>query len=155
MKCPYCPQEIRSDDLLHVLHCDGQQGAVEAQRAARDDYDDGPMSTGGWDDPELNAGRDRGAHTRARRTDPETSHEAGAPDRARDRDRAYTALKRAADHGLTDFELADAIGRQQTSAGKRRGELRDEGLVIDSGLRRSAPSGSAAIVWRLKRLDEQ
>lgn len=51
--------------------------------------------------------------------------------------------------GLTDFELADIVGRQQTSAGKRRGELRDEGFIEDSGLRRYAPSGSKAIVWKI------
>ena len=90
---------------------------------------------------------------RVRRTDPDTSREAAAPDRARDRDRAYAALSRAVD-GLTDFELAAAIGRQQTSAGKRRGELRDAGLVVDSGVRRPAPSGSSAIVWRVRRDDE-
>jgi len=50
--------------------------------------------------------------------------------------------------GLTDFELAELTGYQQTSIGKRRGELRDRGLVLDSGLRRSAPSGSKAIVWK-------
>ena len=51
--------------------------------------------------------------------------------------------------GLTDFELAEIVGRQQTSAGKRRGELRDEGFIEDSGLRRYAPSGSKAIVWKI------
>jgi hypothetical protein len=53
--------------------------------------------------------------------------------------------------GLTDFELADIMGRQQTSAGKRRGELRDIGLVSDTGYRRPAPSGSMAIVWAITR----
>jgi len=52
-------------------------------------------------------------------------------------------------NGLTDFELADETGWQQTSIGKRRGELRDVGLVIDSGYRKPAPSGRMAIVWCL------
>lgn len=85
----------------------------------------------------------------ARRTDPDTSHEAAdrSPEaRNRDRDRALAALE-AAPFGLTDFELAAAIGRQQTSAGKRRGELRDAGFVRNSGVKRPAPSGSPAIVW--------
>jgi len=39
------------------------------------------------------------------------------------------------------------MGRQQTSAGKRRGELRDAGYIEDGLMRRPAPSGSMAIVW--------
>ena len=64
-------------------------------------------------------------------------------------DWSRSALLTLRDHpeGLTDFELGDLIGRQQTSAGKRRGELRDLGLVRDSGARRASPSGSSAIVW--------
>lgn len=53
--------------------------------------------------------------------------------------------------GLTDFELADLTGWQQTSIGKRRGELRDAGLVMDSGDRKPAPSGRMAIVWCLTK----
>jgi hypothetical protein len=51
--------------------------------------------------------------------------------------------------GLTDFELAALMSRQQTSVGKRRGELRDLGLIEDSNTARPAPSGALAIVWRL------
>jgi hypothetical protein len=85
----------------------------------------------------------------ARHTDPGTSHAAAAEHAAQretDRARALDALRMALD-GLTDFELGALLGRQQTSAGKRRGELRDAGLVRDSGRRRPAPSGSLAIVW--------
>lgn len=86
----------------------------------------------------------------ARATDPVTSHLA-AHDAARTaatmRILALEALREAGERGLTDFELAEILGRQQTSAGKRRGELRDVGLVRDSGMKRPAPSGSAAIVW--------
>jgi hypothetical protein len=41
------------------------------------------------------------------------------------------------------------MSRQQTSVGKRRGELRDLGLIEDSNTARPAPSGALAIVWRL------
>jgi predicted transcriptional regulator len=86
-----------------------------------------------------------------RNTDPETSHQAAAraPSvRANDRRAALIAhVENPA--GITDFELAEIVGRQQTSAGKRRGELRDLGLIEDSGLRRAAPSGSSSIVWRI------
>jgi hypothetical protein len=69
-----------------------------------------------------------------------------------DRRKALAALVAAGDDGLTDFELAARLSRQQTSSGKRRGELRDLGLVADTGRRRPAPSGSAAIVWAITPL---
>jgi hypothetical protein len=87
----------------------------------------------------------------ARDTDPDTSHAAArrSPSlRARDRREALFAHA-AYPAGLTDFELGALIGRQQTSAGKRRGELRDAGLIEDAGERRAAPSGASAIVWRI------
>lgn len=67
------------------------------------------------------------------------------------------ALRTLADHpaGLTDFELAVLTGRQQTSIGKRRGELYDAGLVEAATeergeiVKRPSPSGSLAIVWRI------
>lgn len=87
----------------------------------------------------------------ARRTDPDTSHLAAAAHpriRARDRRLVLFELERHP-AGLTDFELAANLGRQQTSVGKRRGELRDWGWVYDTGFYRPAPSGSKAIVWAL------
>lgn len=94
----------------------------------------------------------------ARNTDPQTSHDAADRQpsaRERDRDRVYRVLGEHP-YGLTDFEIATLIGRQQTSAGKRRGELRDAGLVYDTGRRRAAPSGSLAIVWaRVQREPQQ
>jgi len=85
-----------------------------------------------------------------RNTDPDTSRAAAAdkPVRLTDRERAL-ALHRAHPDGLTDFELADLMDRQQTSAGKRRGELAALGYIRDSGRRRPAPSGSKAIVWEI------
>jgi hypothetical protein len=50
--------------------------------------------------------------------------------------------------GLTDFELADKTGVQQTSIGKRRKDLERQGLVVATEKRRPSPSGSLAIVWR-------
>jgi hypothetical protein len=86
-----------------------------------------------------------------RDNDPDTSQEAGEmipAVRVTDRERALLA-HRAHPDGLTDFELAELMGRQQTSAGKRRGELVAQGLICDSGRRRPAPSGAKAIVWVL------
>jgi hypothetical protein len=87
----------------------------------------------------------------SRRTDPETSHQAADRHPALRRTDRRDALIAHADHpaGLTDYELADLIGRQQNSAGKRRGELRDLGLIEQTDKRRPAPSGSPAIVWRI------
>jgi len=85
-----------------------------------------------------------------RTPDQETSVEAGRVVRLTDRARALDVLKEHPD-GLTDYELADLMNRQQNSAGKRRGELVQLGFVEDSGQRRPAPSGSRAIVWRVVR----
>lgn len=60
---------------------------------------------------------------------------------------ALQALVESED-GLTDAELHAVTGWQLNSIGKRRTELRDMGLVVDSGRRRTTPSGSSAIVWR-------
>jgi hypothetical protein len=88
----------------------------------------------------------------ARKTDPETSHEAAEINQAaRRRDRWNVLMEHYhhAWHGLTDFELANITKRQQTSVGKRRGELRDIGLIEKTDMRRPAPSGASAIVWRI------
>ena len=89
----------------------------------------------------------------ARATDPNTSHEAA--DRVRPRaatDRGRVLLVHAKYlSGLTDFELAERMDRQQTSVGKRRGELRDAGFIEATKDLRPAPSGSRAIVWRITR----
>ena len=86
----------------------------------------------------------------ARHTDPDTSWDAAADALCNaDTHRARVlATLRAHPGGLTDFELAELLGLQQTSAGKRRGELRDLGYVENSGRKRPAPSGSMSIVWR-------
>jgi hypothetical protein len=56
--------------------------------------------------------------------------------------------------GLTDFELAKLSGWQQTSIGKRRGDLMNPKyfptpLVEKTGLTRPSPSGSPARVYRI------
>jgi len=74
----------------------------------------------------------------SRTTDPETSHiAANAKPNLKAHDR-FLVLKTHFWHpaGLTDFELAAILGRQQTSVGKRRGELRDAGLIEETTLRR-------------------
>lgn len=87
----------------------------------------------------------------ARMTDPDTSHEAAASAAERAATDRALVLRLHREHtaGLTDFELADLAGRQQTSLGVRRGELVKAGLIRNSGLRRPAPSGAAATVWMM------
>ena len=89
----------------------------------------------------------------ARNSDPITSHQASAIAQVNaetNRALALQLLNDAHPDGLTDFELASLSGVQQTSIGKRRGELRDAGFVEDSGHTRPSPSGTQAIVWRIK-----
>lgn len=69
------------------------------------------------------------------------------------------ALVAAGPAGLTDFELEAVTTIKQTSSGKRRGELRDAGLVEPlfvpdaehpcgkRPVRRLAPSGTPSQVW--------
>jgi hypothetical protein len=88
----------------------------------------------------------------ARKTDPVTSHEAARINKELKRRDRYSVLGVHYDHsvsGLTDFELASILRRQQTSVGKRRGELRDLGMIEQTDKRRKAPSGASAIVWRI------
>jgi hypothetical protein len=87
----------------------------------------------------------------ARNSDPWTSHEAASlykDGRITDRVRVLLAHS-VSPLGLTDFQLADIVHRQQTSAGKRRLELMDKGLIEQTDQYRLAPSGSRSIVWRI------
>lgn len=89
----------------------------------------------------------------ARKTDPETSHEAAhtvfaSPGRV-------VAMKLLRLAPATDFELAEASGMQQTSIGKRRHECMSAGLVRPllckdgQKMTRPTPSGASAIVWEI------
>lgn len=92
---------------------------------------------------------------RARNTDPSTSHAAAADASLRASAGRLAVLDALMSGPKTDFELATATGRQQTSAGKRRGECRDHGLVDvardgrGEEVKRAAPSGSKALVWQI------
>ena len=122
-RCLFCGGNASDPD--HLVHCDGRQGRVEAVLSPVDPFHN------------------------VRTTDPETSYRAAFAVRGRDtqRLRIYRAVCTAGPYGCTDYDLVDRTGVQLNSANKRRGELRDKGLVCDSGRRRLTPSGSAAIVW--------
>jgi hypothetical protein len=59
------------------------------------------------------------------------------------------ALAGAGSRGLLDHDHERLNGLIPTSAGKRRLELMQHGLVVDSGHRRATSTGTAAIVWVL------
>jgi hypothetical protein len=105
----------------------------------------------GTDVPALLAACQRTNTAGARASDPDTSHQAASENgkRAANDRRAVLEFHRAHPEGTTDFEMSALLARQQTSLGKRRGELRDLGLIEDTGLRRPAPSGALAAVWRI------
>lgn len=87
----------------------------------------------------------------ARNTDPVTSHQAAQRHPFKRQKDCLAVLIVHSHHpaGLTDFELAHMMRRQQTSVGKRRGELRDSGLIEETEIKRKSPSGSPALVWRI------
>lgn len=92
-----------------------------------------------------------------RHTDPDTSRKAATMRKVKrgdDRHKCLVVLNRHPG-GLTDFELGERVGLQQTSAGKRRGELRDLGFVTDTTVRRPAPSGAKAAVWAITALGRE
>lgn len=93
----------------------------------------------------------------SRREDPMTSHLAASKAELGASAGRLAVLGQLMLGSQTDFEIAAALNRQQTSAGKRRGELRDHGLVEavkdgDDPATRPAPSGAAAIVWQITAL---
>lgn len=88
--------------------------------------------------------------TTARRIGPEDTRRAARPAEARagnQRDRMLAAFIAAGERGLTDFEAADELGISLNSVRPRRVELRERGLIRDSGRTRKAPSGHRAHVW--------
>jgi hypothetical protein len=83
-----------------------------------------------------------------RETDPKTSKwaaEAASKRSGGQRMRVWTAINQLGN--ATDFEIDDHIGILRTSAAKRRQELTEAGLVVDSGRRRQTDTGTFAIVW--------
>jgi DNA-binding MarR family transcriptional regulator len=63
---------------------------------------------------------------------------------------ALSALKDAGLHGYTADELADRLKMDRYSIQPRTSELKQKGLIRDSGQRRPNCSGKLAIVWVAK-----
>jgi hypothetical protein len=104
-------------------------------------------------------------HMLARSTDPDTSHDAAAiaalsPSSAAIKTAILRALRK---HGprtafeLRELYLTDGIGPacQDNSINRRISDLRNIGLVVDTGNRRPTPYGRKAIVWRATTFTEQ
>lgn len=49
--------------------------------------------------------------------------------------------------GLTSHELAVRLGMERTTVQPRTSELKEMGLICDSGIRRPNPNGKRAIAW--------
>lgn len=87
----------------------------------------------------------------ARKTDPETSHQAA--ESVADPTKVQEFILKALVRPRTDFELVSAYQNmkspRQSESGirSRRAELVRLGLVVDTGERRKTPSGRNAIVW--------
>lgn len=91
--------------------------------------------------------------TNARRTDPQTSHDAARSVENVTETQAF--IMKALTRPATDVELVDryrnmkrAPRASESGIRSRRAELVDKGLIIDSGLRVVLPSGRRAIVWK-------
>lgn len=87
------------------------------------------------------------------RSDPDTSvqvaHEACEPERVTARLRTVMACHSAHVDGLTDDELQRLLPELGHTAKARRVDLRDAGLVEDSGVRRATVKGRPAVVWTI------
>lgn len=91
---------------------------------------------------------------RARATDPATSHTAAAliepalrPEQARCMD-LLRAMGQATAHEITLALYRQDIDRDQNCVAKRLSELRDLGLIEDTGMTRPGRSRRPLIVWR-------
>ena len=85
----------------------------------------------------------------ARNTDPDTSHLAAKTASVRgpnQRAQVWQAIKDLSE--ATDYEIAIHLGILRSSAGKRRQELTELGLVEPTDFRRPTDTGAMSIVWR-------
>lgn len=91
----------------------------------------------------------------ARNSDPSTSHLAARDASFKASAHRIKALNALNQRPMTDFELAAVTGLQQNSIGKRRKDCQDVGFVMPHTdekrvkVRRPAPSGSLAQVWKI------
>jgi hypothetical protein len=162
--CPYCLQTIVADAPKSPATATGtgtgSVAALEAHTAV-------PVAScapgvasdrkaGGGPVPVATAPGVPNRH--ARNTDPNTAHEAALSVSDPHKRRLYDhILGLIFEHGpLTDWQLAQKLTQRlgepiiATSSGKRRGEMRDMGLLYDTGFRGPTETGpKKAIRWGL------
>ena len=88
----------------------------------------------------------------ARRTDPETSHEAAQaiePHLGRLESIVLTAIRQAPD-GMTIDELAAATGLDKVTVSPRMKPLVRKGLIQTDGTKRKGRTRASGLVWRAK-----
>ena len=133
--CLFCGGDASEPN--HRARCDGRQGRAEADATA-------------W--PRFEP------YTHARTSDPETSRAAAdAIADATEVQRRVYAIHRQHPEGLTDEQLLThytaahgVAGRSlesKSSPRKRRSDLTNAGVLIDSGARRPLVSGRNGVVW--------
>lgn len=87
----------------------------------------------------------------ARKTDPETSHQAAevvTPGTKTIRTQVEAYAFGRNDKGFIDEELSRAAGEENKSSYRtRRAELTEAGVIVDSGRRRQNDGGRDCIVW--------
>lgn len=88
-----------------------------------------------------------GVRANPHRTEAEAAY-AWLPKRGTQRARVLSFAASRVD-GVTDCEVAQALGMLRGSASKRRGELTGLGLLVDSGQTRPTDTGCRAVVWRV------
>ena len=136
MICQYCGLRTAADDLLHRLHCDGRQGAVEALEPVPRFN---PLIVAGaepatWDTSEAAAERAIAAKDTQRAEVLEAIHAAGA-------------------RGMTDDELQIALRLDGSSERPRRWELwKRDAITIrrdaaGAPVRRLTRTQRRAVVW--------
>ena len=103
------------------------------------------------EDPDDDAGPLFEAERRARATDPWTSHAAAskAPGLAARQAACILEVLRINKGGLTVDEIATIIGTlDRVQVGRRMIDLREGGLIIDSGITRTNSNNRHVIVWK-------
>jgi hypothetical protein len=59
------------------------------------------------------------------------------------------------EHGACDFEIAEALVMSANTARPRRIELRNAGVIVDSGRTRLTRSGRVAVVWVVESIFQE
>jgi hypothetical protein len=91
----------------------------------------------------------------ARSGDPDTSHDAAASINTAYVEGLVMSALEFFPEGATSIQLAKALGLTPWSISPRMKPLRQKGLVVDSGERRTGTSRRRSIVWqRVETLDD-